>query len=405
MAVAAAIGCLGTPVTAGAQAADPAPAQPPRPADEPAIVAHLKEGEPLEGELISLTTNQLRMRVVIGVGSADRTIPYDEIDYILFHPEPGEEQLLAAPDYDRDADELVALYARKSRFLGFPRSNAGEVGLAYARLVLERMREHPEEDQEDDGSDAAETGGRPSLVVFQRALRFCQEVEQGDWDDARRSQARLVRLQLLLADGQRAEVIREARELVDSTRSLEIHLEGRLILADAAFDELQWLVEDNPRWFEDDIIRPRRDELFHDTLDAFLYPSLFHPTREEAAARGLLGAARVYEHAGELPLALACATDIIALYPDSEAALEARELIAAQPRDEAAEEVVAGADQAAADAAAAAEPDRLIDDPLMRSMQDQLQRRRVTPLDNDAAADDEPAGDAPDAPRFDDEDF
>lgn len=382
--------------------AETAPAQASRAADEPAIVVHLVEGEPLAGELISLTTNQLRMRVVIGVGSADRTIPYDEIDHILFTPLPGEEELLASPEFERDADALAAMFTRQSRFLRFPRSQAGEFGLAYARLVLGEMtdldgeREPPEEAQEP--ADA-----RPSLVVFQRALRFCQEVEQGDWDEGRRSQAQLLRLQLLLADGQREEVIREARELVDSTRSLEIHLEGRLILADAAFDELRWLVEDNPRWFEDDVIRPRRDELFHDTLDAYLYPSLFHATREEAAARGLLGAARVYQHAGKASLALACATDIIALYPASEAAREARELIAAQPPDEAVTEVMEAADQAA-DELAAADPDRLIDDPLMRSMQEQLQRRRVTPLDEAGPADDA-ADPGADPPRFDDEDF
>lgn len=380
------------------------------------VIVHLKEGEPIEGTLEGFTGTQVRVRAQVGVGSAERTIPTDAIDYILFGEEPGEEQLLTSPEYERDAEALTELYARKRRFLGVPRNNAGEVALAYVRLALGEARRRqetaPHDAADEPEPDTGENGelllpvdeSRLPLVVHERALRLCQEVEAGDWNEERKVESRLLRLELMLLWGDREAVVAEAAELAERTRNLGVHLEARWLLSEAAFEELRLLVEDHPRWFQDEVIRPQRDRLFHETLDGFFYPSLFHATREEQAARGLMGAARAYEHAGELPLAVACAIDVMALYPDTGAVTAAREMLERHPPEQVAEELVTWSEADPENGRVEDGQDGLIDDPLLRSMREQLQRRRVTPLEDGESPEPDPA-EPPDPGRFDDEEF
>ena len=71
-------------------------------------------------------------------------------------------------------------------------------------------------------------------------------------------------------------------------------IEARFVLAKVDFKKLKVLVEENPKWQEDDMVRPDMEKLFHSTVDQFLFPYLFHGTEEEAAARGLMNAAVAY---------------------------------------------------------------------------------------------------------------
>lgn len=371
------------------------------------VRVQLKSGEILEGNLLTYTSERIRMRIEVGVGSVERTIPAAEIDHILFGEEPGEEALLENPDYPVDAEAVWELYLRKQRFLEVPRSNAGRVALTYAGLVLGELRRlngaqgetGPEAPDDEAGPDRPEI----PLAVYERALRLCRTVEEGDWSAERRAEGQLLRLRLMLNHGEIEEVIAEARQLARNTRSLDVHLEAGLLVAEGTFISLTGFVKENPRWSEDDVAKPGRDRLFHKALDAFLYPSLFYPTREEAAAEGLLGAAQVYQHAGEEQHAVACAIDLLALYPDSELIAEARDLLAilgGEPEAGEAPDQIAedeGVDEMEEEAEA-------IDDPLLRSMNEQLQRRRVEPMEPDAPSRQSTEGEDG-LRRFDDEEF
>jgi len=77
-------------------------------------------------------------------------------------------------------------------------------------------------------------------------------------------------------------------------------------------------VKENPKWEEDDEVRPERNRLYHIVVDQLLWPHLFHATRENEAARGLFGVAGVYRFAGDESLALAACEDLIKLYPETD---------------------------------------------------------------------------------------
>jgi len=94
-------------------------------------------------------------------------------------------------------------------------------------------------------------------------------------------------------------------------------IEVNYLLALADTKKLKALEKEHPRWEEDDEVRPDRDDLFHRAVDRFLWPHLFHATREEVAARGLFAAADLYAYAGEIEAARDRWKDLIELYPDS----------------------------------------------------------------------------------------
>ena len=100
------------------------------------------------------------------------------------------------------------------------------------------------------------------------------------------------------------------------------------------FESLKQLQTENPKWEEDDTVRPDRNRLYHRTVDQFLWPYLFHGTREESAARGLIAAAEVYQLGGDDAAARACLEDVIQLYPATRQAAEANQRAKHLPSNE-----------------------------------------------------------------------
>jgi hypothetical protein len=113
---------------------------------------------------------------------------------------------------------------------------------------------------------------------------------------------------------------------------------GTPLLAEARFAigflqsaRLLELLQENPRWQEDDFVRPERNRLHDSALDGLLGAALLPGVPSEIAARALLGALRVYEMEGNLPHAKAVATDLASLHPTSNEANSAREWLNANP--------------------------------------------------------------------------
>jgi hypothetical protein len=270
-------------------------------------VLHLKEGDPIPCEILELSDKNVRIKETIKVAGGEafstKIVSMETVAFIDFGPQPGETYLLESGGIE-DVQELEVLWDAKRSNLHRPNSNAGDVALKLAGMLLA----------------AGDFEGAKTLYV---------KVEQGDWDEKRQSRARQGRLRTLLAMGEVDAAVKEAMTMAEEGASAEILMDAKYVLASADFETLKELVEDNPKWEEDDLVRPERDQLYHDILDRYLHPHLFHGADEAAASRGLGAAIKVYQWAGEGEAALARAKDMLALYPSSEAAVEASAFLAA----------------------------------------------------------------------------
>jgi hypothetical protein len=189
--------------------------------------------------------------------------------------------------------------------MAIPRSIAGQVGLLYGRLLLER------------GLDGdAET-----------ALEVFGQVEQHAWQYDNQQAARRGRLQALIALGRAEDAVVEARKLVDEADDPELLIEANYVVASSMLGQLRELLEENPRWEEDDRVRPERHRLYREALNLFLFPSLYYGSWDHAAARGLWGAIELYLLCDEPLRAARRAYDLAALYPQGEFAERARKVL------------------------------------------------------------------------------
>jgi hypothetical protein len=279
-------------------------------------VVALKSGRLLSGEVVYLEADQVRFRRVVsgerGAGSAVANIPAGQIDYIDFALSDAEAATLAdPPTIPLDAHRQV--WAQSALRLHQPKSESGAIGLALGERLLASGRPGDTED---------------ALAVF-------AAVEGRDWDPERRAMARAGRLRSLMATGRAAEALGEAAEIASSSEDPHLLIEAMHLLASADLEALRALDADNPKWAEDDEVRPRRQALFDQAVDRFLFAFLFHGSEEEAAARGLWGAHQTYAQSGLVREAEACARDILTLYPDSAVAPQARRSLGEPPPAEA----------------------------------------------------------------------
>lgn len=280
-----------------------ATAQSPQPA--PTDVLQLKTGVSVPCRILATnaTTLKIEYRAASGVGSITREVPWADVQAVDFAMEDAFRAALASTDLAA----LEAMWNRHSTMLARPHHPVGDLGLSLAKVGLA-------------GSDAA---GRALSV------QVCRMIESTDWNEERRSQARLLRLRLLVAMDRKDEALKEARGLVqDAGVEPEMSMHAQLLLANTDFDTLKKLEEENPLWSDDDLVRPERERLFHATLDAFLKPSLFHGTLETPAAEGLWGAAQLLHFDGNLSAAANCARDILNLYPSASLAGKAKAFLA-----------------------------------------------------------------------------
>ncbi len=282
-------------------------------ATPPAIdVVHLSDGTTMAGVIETITDEFVNVRTTVDMGggriaSAKRQFAMAQVEYIDFAPLPGEERVLANPSDASDVPvaELEALWSKRRMHLHRPNSKAGLLGLALAEAYLRA-----------DGD--FERG---------RALDVFAAIEQSAWREDTRNSAREGRLRALIALRRLDEALAEARKLAETSEDSRMLIEARFVLAQVDFEKLKSLVEENPKWQEDDIVRPDVEKLYHSTIDQFLFAYLFHGTEEAAAARGLMHAAMVYSLFEKTELARACAEDVVALYPTTEQAPQAEKLL------------------------------------------------------------------------------
>jgi hypothetical protein len=238
-------------------------------------------------------------------GAVRRVIPYEQIGGIKFGISMGERQLVAEAKIE-SISALRVFWEARRRTIRVSGSNAGDFGLALARALRQ-----------------AESGGE--------ALSIAREIEAEDNDPERRERARLEGDTLMFLQTMRTdapdEIEKKAWSMIEAANEtnpdLMLLVTGYLMKKE--FERLKFIESENPRWTEDDEVKPERDRHYHRALDLALYPSLFHPRREREAAEGLWQASEVYQYTRELPREIGVLQDLVALYSAQPQAAEARQ--------------------------------------------------------------------------------
>lgn len=291
-------------------------------------VLFFRLGEKRVGKVVGLDENNFRLEVVLSSGAdvgqapkATVSIPRKNVSQIEFAADPSRDRMLdpSNPDRLRDAG---ALWASAQPWLTVPRSPAAGIGCALGDALLE--------------------SAKPEAAA--KALGIFQQIEARAWSEDDRMVAKQGRLRAMVASGKAKEAVKEALELAEITENPAVLIEANFLLAEADAAALSQLVEDNPRWEEDPLVIPEHARLYHRALDLYLFPAVFYGSDSAASARGLWGAAQVYDFSGERDRALECARDILSMYPAAPTATLAaqyleslpKKLLAADPEKEAA---------------------------------------------------------------------
>ncbi|MEQ1840285.1 MAG: hypothetical protein ABL994_07750 [Verrucomicrobiales bacterium] len=234
-----------------------------------------------------------------------RVLPYDQIGGVKFGMSMGERQIIAEAR-PASIPDLRVFWAARRLTLKLPGSNVGDFGLALARALRETK-------------------------VYDEALSIASEIAEQDNEESRRARARkesdtLAFIQVMQTE-KAEEVQKRAWALIEaadeSNPDLMLLITGYLMTQE--FETLKAIELENPRWIEDDEVRPERDRRYHRALDLALYPSLFHPLRATEAAEGLWQAAQVYRHTQDVERETGALKDLVALYVDSPRSEEARQ--------------------------------------------------------------------------------
>ncbi len=258
------------------------------------------------GHVVAIDANSFKVEVILAIGGTKATVavPRAQVSRVEFAPNGARDRLIASP-VAANAAALGAEWQRWQPFLSVPKSPAPAIGIAYAAALLA-------------------TGDSKQAAA---ALALFKTVEQDAWSAADKATAKQGRLRALVATGHAADAITEAAELAKTSEDPTVLIEAKFILAEATQAKLRKLVEDNPRWDEDRIVRPERDRLYNEALDLYLHPYLFFGSETEAASRGLWGAVQVYRFGGDDENAIEAARDLTTLYAGTRYASLAREYL------------------------------------------------------------------------------
>ena len=275
-------------------------------------VLEMKTGNRRVGKIISADEKFIRLQLDIPAqpGSTPQAVPSIAL------PRSDVQSINFAIDTTRDATmrsaaipDIPALeqYWEKLRpWLDFPRSPSASVACALGNALL-ATKERKNAD---------------------RALELFTLIEEKAWQASDKSRAREGRLRAMTATGKAAKAIEEAKTLAAETEDPEILIEANYLMAQAAEKSLRAFLKENPRWKIDPAVIDERHQLHRRALELYLYPSLFFGTNNEKAARGLWGAVGIYRTSGEEQLAVETSRDILAFYPATPEAEQAKTYLA-----------------------------------------------------------------------------
>jgi len=271
-------------------------------------VLEMNTGVRRTGEILSADDKFIRLGLDIATpsGSLPLTrptvaIPRADVRSIDFANSPERDAAMRSATVE-DIPVLEGQWQKFSPWLEMPHSPAGAIGCALGNALL-ATKERRNAD---------------------RALQLFTRIEGKSWQDSDKARAREGRLRAMTTTGRAAKAIEEAKALALETEDPEILIEANFLLAQAAEKELRAFLKENPRWEIDPAVIELRHRLHNRVLELYLQPSLFFGTDNDKAARGLWGAVGVYELCGEAHLAIETCRDILAFYPETHAATQAK---------------------------------------------------------------------------------
>jgi hypothetical protein len=273
-------------------------------------IIHRKDGSTREVRVMGVEGDQLRIGIpspVPGRPGGSTTVSLAEIERIEFGPDT----VLEALRKNKTAASIAAARVRWQSLeplLAVPESRAGEAGCLYGEVLLLS----------------------PEVSDHEGALAVFSKVEQGAWSPADRAAAARGRLRAMLALGRLEDAAREAESMAGDSGDPDFLIETKLVLAEARLAELEKLLKDNPRWYQDPPVKAERSRLLNEAADLSLYPFLFHGTKRELSAKGLALAHRLYQLVGDGTEAAKIAEDLVAIYPETP---EAKSVSAEKPTE------------------------------------------------------------------------
>ena len=253
-------------------------------------------GTTVSGRIVEADNQFVRIEVIF---SADRapgviSIPRQDVVRLVITADEKQQTIIkrAAPT---DLRELLGLWNARKSLIALEGADSGEIGLAYANSLLnsEFANQHAE-----------------SLALF-------TFLEANDPDEARVNRAKQGRLKALIKLDRADEAVKDAMALVSEAEDPSILIEAKYVLAGAARGQFDEIIEENPRWEEDIAVRPERNRLYHEIIDLYLFPFLFHGSEEEPSARGLVELADFLINTGDNTEARALLEDVLILYPET----------------------------------------------------------------------------------------
>jgi hypothetical protein len=267
-------------------------------------IIHRTNGARQSAKVVGIDARSLKVEVVLVPGQPPGviTMPRSEVTRVDF-AEREEEQGLLKAGAAADPAQVAQMWRAKAPLLGFPNSNAGAFALIHAQQMLK------------------------APTTAQAAFDLYARVEREDWNEARRAQAGRGRLTAMIATGRAAEAVEQAKQLATSAEDPATLIGAKFVLGQASAKALRVLLAENPRWEEDDKVRPERHRLYHEALDLLLYPYLFFGAEQEPAARGLWAATELYQLVEEPERAEELARDITTLYAQTPYAADAKKLL------------------------------------------------------------------------------
>lgn len=260
-------------------------------------VLHLEGGKTIEGKVEAITHETVDVRLSVDLGGGrrgevKRVYALAGLEYIEFEP-TEDELLLLKLGREAPRDAVRKLWDSGVPYLGQARSSIGRIGLLYVEVLLK--------------SDSPYHWGQ--------AMDLCDLIGEKSWRKEDRDDARIGRVRVLVRQGGLAKATRAAETEIAANESEKAVIDAHYLLGEIGMIELKDLQRENPKWEEDDELRPQRMRIYHATLDHFLNAFLFHATWDEQAARGLLGAAGAYRFARDLERAAQCLEDVVQTYP------------------------------------------------------------------------------------------
>ena len=295
-----------------------------RPEEDLIRWADPQRGGPLSLRILRSGSGQLEVEKTTNAAADRRILLFESISFLEFHWTAMERELHRTPS-PQSIPALRVLWNARSATLGIPGSNAGETGLALVRALRLSTVPAALDEAEKLAVFLGAEGGPPAIAKTAREERetiaFVRPLRNGTPEGVEK----------------RAWEVTETA--MDENEDLMLLATARL--AEIQFARLKEIEEQNPRWEEDEEVKPDRDRAYHLSLDLALYPSLFHGTRGQEAASGLWRAARLYQYTKETDLRKQVLEDLVALYPDSPEAREARPILVSLAKPMQAEEAAA----------------------------------------------------------------